>query len=304
MMLESFLNSTISMATPILLAALGELIVEESGLVNIGIEGAMLMGAFFALAATFFSGSIVLGLIAGVAAAVAINAIFAALVVNLSVNQVVSGTALDILALGVTGVFYRKLFGITGKAFMVQPVAKIPLGPLAKIPLLGPVLFDHNPLVYFTFAMVPILWFLISRTRLGLRLRAAGERPAAADALGLDVYRIRWLALCASGVLTGLAGAYLTLAYANTFVENISAGRGFVALSVVILGRWNPWGVTAASVLFGAAMALQFGLQALGTVVPYQFFLALPYVLTLVVLAGVGGQAAAPSALGEPYRRI
>jgi ABC-type uncharacterized transport system permease subunit len=158
--------------------------------------------------------------------------------------------------------------------------------------------------VYFTFALVPILWFLISRTRLGLRLRAAGERPAAADALGLGVYRIRWLALCASGVLTGLAGAYLTLAYANTFVENISAGRGFVALSVVILGRWNPWGVTAASVLFGAAMALQFSLQALGTVIPYQFFLATPYVLTLVVLAGVGGQAAAPSALGEPYRRV
>jgi general nucleoside transport system permease protein len=303
-MLESFLSSTISMATPILLAALGELIVEESGLVNIGIEGAMLMGAFFALAAAYFSGSIVLGLIAGIAAAVAINAIFAALVVNLSVNQVVSGTALDILALGVTGVFYRQLFGITGKAFMVRPVAKIPLGPLAKIPLLGPVLFDHNPLVYFTFALVPILWFLISRTRLGLRLRAAGERPAAADALGLGVYRIRWLALCASGVLTGLAGAYLTLAYANTFVENISAGRGFVALSVVILGRWNPWGVTAASVLFGAAMALQFSLQALGTVIPYQFFLATPYVLTLVVLAGVGGQAAAPSALGEPYRRV
>jgi len=302
-MLEAFLTSTMSMATPIMLAALGELIVEESGIINVGIEGAMLAGAFFALAATYFSGSIALGLGAGMLAAIAIDAIFAMLVVNLAANQVVTGTALNILALGVTGVFYRKLFGETGKAFMVTPVAKIPLGPLVRIPVLGPVLFDQNALVYFTFILIPIFWYLISRTRYGLRLRAAGERPEAADALGLGVYRIRWEALIVAGVLTGLAGAYLTLAYANTFVENISAGRGFVALSVVILGRWNPWGLAAASVLFGAAMALQFGLQALGTVVPYQLFLALPYALTLVVLAGVGGQAAAPSALGEPYRR-
>ena len=302
-MLEAFLTSTMSMATPIMLAALGELMVEESGIINVGIEGAMLAGAFFALAATYFSGSIALGLVAGMAAAIAIDAIFAALVVNLAANQVVTGTALNIFALGVTGVFYRKLFGETGKAFMVTPVAKIPLGPLARIPVLGPVLFDQNALVYFTLILIPIFWYVISRTRYGLRLRAAGERPEAADALGLGVYWIRWQALLAAGALTGLAGAYLTLAYANTFVENISAGRGFVALSVVILGRWNPWGLAAASVLFGAAMALQFGLQALGTVVPYQLFLALPYALTLVVLAGVGGQAAAPSALGEPYRR-
>jgi general nucleoside transport system permease protein len=302
-MLEAFLTSTMSMATPIMLAALGELMVEESGIINVGIEGAMLAGAFFALAATYFTGSIALGLAAGMAAAVAIDAIFAALVVNLAANQVVTGTALNILALGVTGVFYRKLFGVTGKAFMVTPVAKIPLGPLARIPVLGPVLFDQNALVYFTLILIPIFWYVISRTRYGLRLRAAGERPEAADALGLGVYWIRWQALIAAGALTGLAGAYLTLAYANTFVENISAGRGFVALSVVILGRWNPWGLAAASVLFGAAMALQFGLQALGTVVPYQLFLGLPYALTLVVLAGVGGQASAPSALGEPYRR-
>jgi len=302
-MLEAMFNSTIGMATPILLAALGEYLVEESGMINIGIEGAMLCGAFFSLAAAYFSGSIVLGLVAGIAAACAINALFAILVVNLAVSQVVAGTALDILSLGVTGVFYRKLFGVTGKAFMVRPMPKIALGPLSRIPLLGPVLFDHNPLVYLTFFLVPALWFIVMRTRYGLRLRAAGERPEAADALGLDAYRLRWAALLVSGALTGLAGAYLTLAYANTFVENISAGRGFVELSVVIVGRWNPWGMAAAAVLFGAAMALQFSLQALGTVAPYQLFLALPYALTLVVLAGVGGQASAPSALGEPYRR-
>jgi ABC-type uncharacterized transport system permease subunit len=302
-MLEAFLTSAIAMATPILLAALGELLVEESGIINIGIEGAMLSGAFFALSGVYFTGSVAVGLLCGIAAAIAINAILGVLVINLAVNQVVAGTALDILAAGLTGVFYRKFFGITGKAFIVTPLRPIAIGLLARIPFIGPMLFDQTPLVYFAFGTVPIVAWMIHRTRYGLRLRAAGERPAAADALGLGVYALRWQALIASGVLTGLAGAFLTVAYANTFVENISAGRGFVALAVVILGRWNPWGLAAASVLFGAAMALQFGLQALGTAIPYQLFLALPYALTLIVLATVGGQASAPSSLGEPYTR-
>jgi general nucleoside transport system permease protein len=302
-MLEAFLASTVALATPILLAALGELLVEQSGVINVGIEGAMLAGAFFALAAAYFSGSLALGLLAGVAAAVALNALLALLVVNLAVNQVVAGTALDILALGLTGVFYRQMFGVTGSAFVVQQFGALALGPLSRIPVVGRALFDQNVLVYVAFAMVPLLALVISRTRYGLRLRAAGERPEAADALGLGVYRLRWEALLAAGVLTGLGGAFLTLAYTGTFIEGMSAGRGFVALAVVILGRWKAWGCAAASVLFGAAMALQFGLQALGTAVPYQVFLALPYALTLVVLAGFGGQADAPSALGEPYVR-
>lgn len=302
-MLEAFLNSTISMATPILLAALGELLVERAGIINIGIEGAMLAASFFGLAAAYFTGSLALGLIAAVGAAVAMNAILAVLVVNLAVNQVVAGTALDILAVGLTGVFYRRMFGITGKAFMVRSMPRVALGPLAGLPVVGKPFFDQNALVYLAFAMVPAVAWLVGRTRYGLRLRAAGENPAAADALGLGVYALRWQALVAAGVMSGLAGAFLTLAYANTFVENITAGRGFVALAVVIVGRWNPWGLVAAALLFGAATALQFGLQALGTAVPYQLFLALPYALTLVVLAGFGGGVDAPSALGEPYSR-
>ena len=303
-MLEAFLSSSIGMATPILLAALGELLVEESGIINVGIEGAMLCGAFFALTVAYFSGSTVLGLGAGVAAGLAINAILAVLVINLAVNQVVAGTALDIFALGVTGVFYRRFFGITGKAFIAKLIPRLRFGRLTAIPILGGALFNHNMLVYLAFGLVPIVGYLLWRTRYGLSLRAAGERPEAADSLGLDVYRLRWQALLVAGILTGLGGAYLTLAYAGTFVENISAGRGYVALAVVILGRWKPWGLAAASILFGGAMALQFGLQALGTTIPYQIFLALPYALTLAVLAAVGGQAASPSALGEPYRRL
>jgi len=302
-MIEAFLNSTIAMATPILMAALGELIVEQSGILNIGIEGAMLAGAFFGLAATYFSGSLILGLLAAAAAAMTMNALLALLVINLAVNQVVAGTALDILAAGITGVFYRRLFGITGKAVTVVPIPPISLGALARIPVIGSVLFDQNAFVYGAFLMVPLIAFIIRHTRYGLWLRAAGERPEAADALGVNVYWRRWEALLIAGVLTGLAGAYLTLAYTNTFVEGISAGRGFVALAVVIVGRWNAYGVAAASILFGAAMGLQFELQAFSAALPYQLLLALPYGLTLIVLALMGGQALAPSALGERYLR-
>ena len=301
-MLEAFLTSTIAMATPILLAALGELLVEESGIINIGIEGAMLAGAFFALSGVYFTGSIAVGLTCGIAAAIAINAMLGVLLINLAVNQVVAGTALNIFAAGITGVFYRKFFGITGKAFIVSPMHPIALGPLARIPFFGPMLFNQSPLVYFAFLLVPLFaWMIADALRVA---GACGRRaPEAADALGLGVYALRWQALIVSGVLTGLAGAFLTLAYANTFVENISAGRGFVALAVVILGQRNSWGLAAASILFGAAMALQFGLQALGTAMPYQLFLALPYALTLIVLAFFGGQARDPSALGIPYLR-
>jgi len=272
-MLEAFLSSTVAMAAPLLLAALGELLVEDSGVINIGIEGVML------------------------------TALFGAMAVNLAVNQVVAGTALDIFALGVTGVFYRRMFGVTGQALTVRTLRQVRLGPLSHLPLIGPALFHQNLLVYFSFLIVPAVWLALYRTRWGLNLRAAGERPEAADALGLGVYGLRWQALMISGVLTGLSGAYLTLGYANTFVEGMSAGRGFIALAIVILGEWRPGRIAIASVLFGAALALQFVLQAVNTGIPYQLFLALPYVLTLVVLTALGGQSHAPSALGEPYVR-
>jgi ABC-type uncharacterized transport system permease subunit len=302
-MLEAFLASTIAMAVPILLAALGELIVEQSGVINIGIEGAMLAGAFCGLAAAYFSGSLMLGIGTAIAAGVILNLLLAVLIVNLAVNQVVAGTAINILALGLTGVGYRRLFGVTGQAFTVVPVAPLRLGPLARLPVIGPALFDQNALVYLAFLLVPVFVYGVSHTRYGLDLRAAGEHPAAADALGLNVYRIRWAALIIAGAMSGLGGAYLTLAYASTFVEGISGGRGFVALAVVIVGRWNGWGVAAAAILFGGAIALQFTLQATGAHLPYQLFLALPYLLTLIVLAVAGGQAQSPSALGEVYVR-
>jgi general nucleoside transport system permease protein len=302
-MLEAFLNSTIMMAAPLLLAALGELLVEDSGIINVGIEGIMLTGAFAAMAAAYTTGSMIAGLCSAVLAAMAMSAVFAVLAVNLAVNQVVAGTALDIFALGLTGVFYRRIFGISGQALTVRTLERVELGWLARIPIIGSALFDQNLLVYLAFLLVPIVWLLLYRSRYGLGLRAAGERPDAADALGLGVYRLRWQAILISGVLTGLSGAYLTLGYASTFVEGMTAGRGFIALAIVILGQWRPLGVAAASVLFGAALALQFTLQAANTGIPYQLFLALPYVLTLLVLTLFRGPSHAPSALGELYLR-
>ncbi len=302
-MLESFLASTIAMATPILLAALGELVVEQSGVINIGIEGAMLSGAFAALVAVYFSGGMICGLVVAAAAALAVNALLAVLVINIAVNQVVAGTALNLLVAGITGVAYREVFGVTGRALTVRALAPLPLGPLTRIPLLGPALFDQSPLAYLALLLTAIVGYAIARTRAGLRLRACGEHPEAAAALGINVYRMRWTALLFAGVLSGLGGAYLTLVYTNTFVEGITGGRGFVALALVIIGRWRALGIAAAALLFGAAMALQFTLQATVTNLPYQLFLALPYLLTLLVLALMSGQAAAPSALGRSYLR-
>ncbi len=303
MMLDAFAASTVAMATPIMLAALGELLVERAGVINIGIEGAMLAGAFAAIAAVHATGATLAGVAAAIAAGAAINALFALVAVNLAVNQVVAGTAIDLLALGLTGVLYRRIFGATGRAFTVAPMRPVALGPLARVPIVGRALFDQSALVYLAFMLVPAIAWTLGRTRFGLRLRAAGERPEAADALGLGVYRQRWIALVAAGVMSGLGGAYLTLAWANTFVEGITAGRGYVALAVVIVGRWNAWGVAAAALMFGGAMALQFVLQAAAPAIPYQLFLALPYLLTVAVLAIVGGTSDAPAALGEPYVR-
>src|SRR5215469_3903938 len=246
-MLEAFLISTIGTAAPLLLAALGELLVEESGVINIGIEGVMLTGAFAAMAAVYATGSIALGLCCAALAAMVLSALMAAMTVNLAVNQVVAGTALDVFALGVTGMFYRRMFGVTGKALTIRALPRVPIPLLSHIPVIGPALFNQNLLVYFSFLLVVPIWFVLYRTRWGLGLRAAGERPEAADALGLGVYWLRWQALLISGVLTGVGGAYLTLGYANTFVEGMSAGRGFIALAVVILGQWRPGRTAIAS---------------------------------------------------------
>lgn len=303
MLLESFLVAGIALATPILLAALGELLVERTGVLNIGLEGFMLFGAFAAAVAANATQSAALGAIAGASAGVAIALVFALGVVRFAADQIVVGAAVNLLALGTTGALYRGLYGQTGAALVLPTLAPLRIPGLADLPVVGHAFFARNPLVYGAFAGTALVAFLLFRTGLGLRLRALGDHPLAAASLGISVRGHRAATLAAAGALAGLAGASLVLATASTFVEGITAGRGFIALAVVVFARWKPLGVLAGALLFGFASALQFQFQAADLGVPYQLFLTLPYVATLAVLALSRGATGAPKALGSAYDR-
>ena len=296
----SLLQSTVTMTVPLLLAALGELLAERAGVINIGIEGLLLTGAFVAMAATYLSGSPLLGVLAAWGGGLLLAGLFAYVVVARSGNQVVVGIALNLLAVGLTGVAYRATFGITGAALTISGLPALPVPLLSALPIIGPALFNQSALGYLAFVLVPCLAFVLSRTIPGLKLRMVGENPPAAAAQGVAVRRTQTLALLACGFLAATAGAYLAIAYARTFVEGMSAGRGFIALAIVIFGRWSAWGILGAALLFGLVTALQFHVQALGLPIPYQFLLMLPYVLTLLVLGAHAGTVRAPAALGTP----
>lgn len=297
---SSILQSTVAMAVPLLLAAEGELVVERAGVINVGLEGLLLVGAFAAMAAAYTTGSVLAGVVAAWAAGLALAAAFAWAVVVANANQVVAGIALNLLALGLTGVAYRAIFGVTGTALTIEGVAPLPIPGLASVPILGPTVFSQTWLGYVAFLLVPVLAWGLYRTVPGVRLRMVGEEPGAAATQGVHVVRTRVLAVLACGLLAATGGAYLAVAYAHTFIEGMSAGRGFIALAIVIFGRWSPLGILMASLLFGLATALQFHVQALGLPIPYQFLLMLPYLLTLLALAGRGGAVRSPAALGAP----
>lgn len=292
-----FLDATIRTATPLALAALGETVVERSGTINIGLEGTIIAGAFGAVVAASAVG-VVGAFAAAVGAGVLAAAILGLFIVTLRADQIVTGTALTMLALGTTGLLYRGVFGTTGVALTIPTAGPIAIPMVSSIPVIGRALFAQPATTYVVFVAAPILAWWLSRTHAGLALRAVGENPAAAIAAGISPSRVRWAALVFGGALGGLAGGTLVVTQVGTFAEGMSAGRGFIAIAIVALGRWSPIGVAIAATLFGAASALQFVFQSLGWAVPYQLFLALPYVLTLFALAGVAGRHRAPSALG------
>jgi len=298
----ALLASTLTMAVPLLLAALGELIAERAGVLNIGLEGMLLGGAFAALTVALLSGSVALGVAAALAVGAGLGGLLALFVAHWNANQVVAGTALNLLAAGITGVAYRAVFGVTGAALTITGAPALPLPGLSTLPVLGP-FFNQTLIGYAAFALVPVVGGWLAYSLGGLRLRMVGENPHAAETQGVAVRRVRLAALVCCGMLAAAGGAFLSIAYANTFVEGMSAGRGFIALAIVIVGRRSAPGIMVAALCFGFATALQFHFQALGLAVPFQFFLILPYVLTLLVLAGFAGRAAAPAALGQPYER-
>lgn len=299
--LTPFLAATVRTATPLVLAASGEVLVERAGLINIGLEGAILAGAFGALAGAAVGG-VAAGYAGAVAGGVLVAAVFAICVIGLRTDQIITGTALTLLSMGATGTLYRTMFGSTGAGLSTPTSPPLSIPGLSSIPVIGPALF-HQPLVtYVAFAIPPLCAWWLARTHAGLALRAIGERPEAAEAAGVAVDRVRALVLLAGGALGGLAGGTLVLAQVGTFAEGMSAGRGFIAIAIVVLGRWKPVGVMLGALLFGAASAMQFAFQAMGWRAPYQLFLVVPYLLTLAALAGAVGRARAPAALGKSLR--
>jgi simple sugar transport system permease protein len=296
------LEAAVRTATPLALAALGETVVERAGVINIGLEGVVLAGAFGGLVAagTVGGGGLATGFLGAAAAGMALAAVFALFAVSLRADQIITGTAVNLLAFGLTGALYRGLYGATGAALSIPTTGTTRIPGLASIPLVGPALFDQPAPTYLLYLAAPLVWWWLTRTHAGLGLRAAGEHPEAARVAGIQVGRVRWLALLFGGALGGLGGGTLVLAQTGTFAEGMSAGRGFIAIAIVVLGRWHPLGVLAAAFVFGAASALQYILQAMGWTLPYQLFLALPYVLTLFALAGIASRrVAAPAALGK-----
>jgi simple sugar transport system permease protein len=296
--IEPFFAATIRTAVPLALAALGELLVERTGLINIGLEGAILAGALGALVGASGHG-VALGFASAVAAGMIVALLFVVFVVWVRADQIITGTALTLLSMGATGTLYRTLYGSSGAALSIPTSAALPIPGLAALPIVGTALFSQPPITYLTYVLAPVLAWWLAHTHAGLALRAIGDRPDAAEAAGIAVDRVRALAALCGGALGGLAGGTLVLAQAGTFAEGMSAGRGFIAIAIVALGRWTPMGVVGGALLFGAASALQFAFQAMGWNAPYQVFLAVPYVLTLAALAGAVGRARAPASLGQ-----
>ena len=291
------LASTLRQSTPLILGALCGLIGERSGVVNIGIEGQMLMSAFIAFLANVYLGNLWLATLIGALAGATMGALLAFMAVTLKMDQIIAGTVTNILAIGLTGYLYVPGLTTQGK---FQP---IPLGPLADIPLIGPVLFRNPPITYLAIILVFVLHYVLFYTKWGLRTRAVGEHPSAADTVGINVYKMRYVNVMLGGALAGLAGAFLTLEGVGTFERLMTNGRGFLALAIMIFGKWTPLGAWGAALLFGFTYAMQTQLQFWGVDLPPQFIGSLPYILTILVLAGFVGRSRAPAASGVPYEK-
>jgi general nucleoside transport system permease protein len=298
-----YLAATVRLATPLALAALGETVGEQAGVINIGLEGIIIAGAFGGLigAGPLIGpgAGVAMGFLVAAAAGAAVAAVFAFFAVVLRTDQIIAGTAITLLGLGLTGTLYRELYGASGAALSIPTAGALAIPGLSRIPVIGPALFAQPIVTYAVYLLVPAVWWWTTHTQTGLAIRAVGESPDAARAAGLSPRRLQFGAVMAGGVLGGLAGGTLVLAQVGTFAEGMSAGRGFIAIAIVALGRWRPLGVAAGALLFGAASALEFLFQAMGWKAPYQLFLAVPYLVTLLALATLAGNAAAPTALGR-----
>lgn len=301
--IQELLLSTLRMATPLLLAALAELYSEKAGLVNIGVDGIMSIGALVGFLAGYFSGNPWLGILAGALAGILINMIYAFCTITLCAEQIVYGMALNILAPAVASFVYRLSFSDTMSLIQGTAMKVMPIPLLSSIPFIGKVFFNHTPVVYLTYLLVPLTALFFNKMQAGLNYKAVGEYPKAAETMGINVISVKYVACIICGALAGIGGSYLTICYTSTYSEGIVAGRGFIALSAVIFGRWLPSGAFLACLLFGFCDAMQIRLQILSPQTPYQLLQMIPYVCTLLALIFFGIKKAGPKAKGKPYYR-
>ena len=294
--------ATILAATPLVLAALGGVVSERSGVVNIALEGIMLTGSFVGYVVALFTHSLWIGILAAILAGMLIAALHAVLSIHFLVDQIISGTVINILAVGITGVFYRNFIqDSTVRGPGTLPVWNVPV--LSQIPVIGPIFFQTQFVTYASLVLILVVHFVLFHTVWGLRTRAVGEHPLAAETAGISVYWVRYVNVIWSGALAGLGGAYFTLQQIGNFLPNITGGRGFIALAAMIFGKWTPIGAFLASLLFAGSDAAGARLQLHGVQIPFQILGMIPYLLTIVVVAGVMGRAVAPAADGKPYKK-
>lgn len=289
-------------AVPLVIAALGEAVGEKAGLLNLGIEGMMLSGAFFGFQTAYQTDSAAAGILAGLGTGLCLGLIFAILTISLRVDQVLVGLAITIFGAGMTAFLYRDVFGGQNPSLSLN-TPRMPIPLLDRIPILGSSLFNQQLLFYLAIALVPLFAILLGKTRFGLNVRAIGENPFAADAAGVNVIRTRYLAALIAGSMAGLAGAFLSVADLKIFQVGMTVGAGFIALALTMVGGWNPWRILFASVLFGLLRSVGNGLQILGIDVRAEFVNMLPYIGIMVALALLAGRTSLPAALGVPYAR-
>jgi len=290
------------MSFTLFIPALGETISQRSGVYNVGVEGYMLIGALSAYIGTNLSGNLWIGLAAGILGGMILSLIHAYLSITIKANQFVSGMALWLFSMGFSSYIYRTV----GRTNNIEGLSSINIPLLSELPFIGRVLFSKNILFYIGLILVVIFYILFYRTRLGLIIRSTGENPFAVDMAGYNVSLIRYISVLICGAMSGLGGAYLPLVILHNFNENMTAGRGFIALCIVILGRWNPWGVFVGALLFAGVDALQMQMQAAGSNIPFPLLLMLPYVITIIILVGLGPilkKAVAPKKLAVPYEK-
>lgn len=301
--MTAFLSAAIRMTVPLLYAALGELFAEKTGILNIGMEGVMLNGAFFAFAGAFVSGgNLWVGVLCGMFGGVIVSMIHGVLSITLAQDQSVVGLALNMLFLGFT-TFFAKLVKTGDSYAQLSTFQTIEIPVLSKIPLIGPALFNQDIFTYILYILIVVMFVFFAKTTKGLEFEAIGEHPRAADAAGIPVHKYQYIAMVVNGILGGIGGSTLVLVQLGVFTDNMISGRGYIALAAVILGRYTPFGTVGAALIFGAANALQIRLQAIGVPLPANAFAMLPYIITLVALLGSIGRSNEPEALSKPYIR-